>query len=76
MENSRGAGVWKRIVLTLHCPYCIEGDDFRPMVELGGSLTQVFFCSSCHHLAYSAEVALKCECANCRNLNRKSERTG
>ena len=70
MEHSKGLGAWKQIVSTLRCPYCVQGNDFRPMVELSGRSDGTFFCSKCHHVAGSAEGALKCGCANCRNLNR------
>jgi hypothetical protein len=70
MEYSRGARVWKQAVSTLRCPYCVEGNEFRPMVGLSGSPDGLFFCSVCRHLANSSEPGFKCVCANCRNLNR------
>jgi hypothetical protein len=77
MEYPKGArvwkqGVWKQIVATLRCPYCVEGRDFRPMVELSGRRDGVFFCSECHHVAGPSEAAFNCECVNCRNLRRES----
>lgn len=75
MEGSRGTGVWKQIALTLRCPFCIEGNGFRPMLELSGRPDGILFCSKCHHLTHSAGAAFKCECANCRNLNRDSSRS-
>ncbi len=75
MEDSKRPQVWKQIVLTLRCPYCVQGYEFRPMVELSGSPDGTFFCSKCHHMAGSAEGTLKCGCANCRGLNHDAIRS-
>jgi hypothetical protein len=69
MEHTKVRGVWKQIVLTLRCPYCAEGQDFRCMVELSGRPDGTFFCSKCHHVACSAEATFKCGCSNCQNVN-------
>lgn len=68
MENSKGSGVWRQIVVR-RCPYCVEGNDFRAMLELSGSPDGLFFCSRCHHLAGSVESEFKCECVKCRSMN-------
>jgi hypothetical protein len=70
VEYSKTSGAWKQIALTVRCPYCLEGDDFRPMVEVSGQRDGTFFCSRCHHIARSAEPAFKCGCSNCTQLTR------
>lgn len=75
MEHSKGPEAWKQIVLTLRCPYCVHGHDFRPMVELSGRPDGTFFCSKCHHVAGSSAETLKCGCANCRSLNQNSSQS-
>lgn len=75
MEYSRGTGVWKQTLITLRCPFCSEGHNFRPMIELSGRPDGMFFCSSCHHMAHPAQSAFRCECTNCKDLNRGSGRS-
>jgi hypothetical protein len=71
MESSKAPGAWKHAGTTRRCPYCVEGLDFRAMVELSGNPDGTFFCSKCHHVAGSAEAAFHCRCTNCRNLKRE-----
>src|SRR5450432_3537858 len=44
------------------CPYCVEGDGFRPMVaHLDGRC----ICAKCGHLAILCDKDFKCSCPEC-----------
>jgi hypothetical protein len=75
MKHPKGQQARENLVFTVRCPYCAEGDQFRPMIGLNGSEDGAFFCSKCHHLARPADPAFKCVCANCRNLDRTQTRS-
>jgi hypothetical protein len=74
VEGSPNHGAWKQMMLTLRCPYCVDGQDYRPMIELSGCPDNIFFCSKCRHLARFAGAGFKCGCSNCQNANRDAVR--
>jgi hypothetical protein len=51
----------------VRCPYCIEGDGFRPMV---GHIDGRFICAKCGHILRLEDQHFLCPCAKCRELNR------
>ena len=53
----------------LRCPYCVEGNHFRSMVDLTDVPGGLTFCTKCRHLAHPRDLTFKCLCANCRKLN-------
>ena len=51
----------------VRCPYCVLGDDFRPMLpKVGGS----FICQKCGHTAIPDNPDFKCFCQKCGESNR------
>jgi hypothetical protein len=51
----------------LRCPYCVLGDDFRPMLR---KLEGWFMCSKCGHTSNPRKRHYKCSCRKCEELNR------
>jgi ribosomal protein S27AE len=51
----------------VRCPYCAEGEEFRPMVAHQDGR---FICAKCGHLAKPSEKAFKCSCPKCLRLSR------
>ena len=51
----------------VRCPYCVLGDDFRPMLPRSGGW---FVCPNCIHIAAPEKPEFKCSCKKCRELNR------
>jgi hypothetical protein len=46
----------------VRCPYCVAGDDFRPMTILSdGRLV----CRQCGHLAIPSDKSFECVCRKC-----------
>jgi len=56
----------------VRCPYCVQGNEFRVMVDLTGGSGEAFYCSACRHLVRTAEPNFHCLCRGCRNLDRPS----
>jgi len=50
----------------VRCPFCVLGDDFRPMLEK----PDWFICEQCGHTLLTGDPEFKCRCANCVKLNR------
>jgi len=48
----------------VRCPYCVSGDEFRPMVALGDGR----FACKCGHLSIPSDEKFKCACWNCFEL--------
>ena len=46
----------------VRCPYCVVGNDFRPMISLADGS---FVCSKCAHLETPGNKDLKCHCSRC-----------
>jgi hypothetical protein len=51
----------------VRCPYCILGDDFRPMLPKPGGW---FICQKCGHSVMPEKPEFKCFCQKCGELNR------
>ena len=43
------------------CPYCVDADDFIPMVERPGW----YICEHCGHTILRDDPDFKCRCRNC-----------
>jgi DNA-directed RNA polymerase subunit RPC12/RpoP len=52
-------------LMVVRCPYCVLGEEFRPMVA---HLDGRFICSKCGHLANPFNKDFKCSCPECSNL--------
>jgi hypothetical protein len=50
----------------VRCPYCVEGGEFRPMLQRS---TQRFLCPACGHMSIPADPRAKCSCNRCREMN-------
>jgi len=49
----------------VRCPYCVLGDDLRPMLpKMGG----MFICQKCGHAVVPGNRAFKCSCQKCLEL--------
>jgi hypothetical protein len=55
----------------LRCPYCTDGNDFKPMV---GHLDGRYICASCGHLICLDVATFVCICSKCLELNRPLHR--
>jgi hypothetical protein len=51
----------------VRCPYCVLGDDFRPMLPKQEGW---FICVKCGHTATLEKPDYKCRCEKCEELNR------
>lgn len=50
----------------VRCPYCVLGDEFRPMVaHPDGS----FVCTKCGHVVRPDDLTRICPCRKCLDLN-------
>jgi hypothetical protein len=54
-------------VRILRCPYCVLGNDFRPMLRKREGW---FICSKCGHRANPGLAHFTCCCKKCEKLNR------
>ena len=52
---------------TVRCPYCVLGDEFRPMFRRS---KKYFVCLSCGHTAPAADPYAKCGCTRCQKVTR------
>ena len=48
------------------CPYCLLGDQFRPMRQR----PEWFICEQCGHVLLPGDSDFKCACNRCIELNR------
>jgi len=48
------------------CPYCVEGDQFRPMLQK----PNWFICEQCGHVLLPGDADFKCGCQRCLELER------
>jgi DNA-directed RNA polymerase subunit RPC12/RpoP len=50
---------------TVRCPYCVLGQEFRPMVmHVDGR----YICSRCGHTARPGDTTYECHCQKCVKL--------
>ena len=49
----------------VRCPYCISGNEFRPMTAVAEGR---FVCGKCGHLAIPSDKTFECACQKCFNL--------
>ncbi len=54
----------------VRCPYCVLGNEFRPMFRRGKKFT----CFSCGHSAGPEGTFSKCACPKCQEMNRIASR--
>jgi len=54
----------------VQCPYCVLGNQFRPMVA---HLDGRFICSKCGHLANPGDRDFQCVCTKCYELRSAVE---
>ena len=59
-------GRLKMVEQIVRCPYCVLGDQFRPMLSRPGGW---FICHKCGHTAISEKPEFKCFCQKCGGLN-------
>jgi hypothetical protein len=52
----------------VHCPYCVEDDDFRVMTARADGYW--FLCSHCAHVVIPEQPQYQCSCAKCLALER------
>ncbi len=50
----------------VRCPYCVLGDEFRPMLQRPGW----FICEQCGHTLLLGDSEFKCQCLKCQEWNR------
>jgi len=55
----------------VRCPYCISGDEFRPMAALSDGR---FVCRQCGHLAIPSDKSFECACRKCFELRTIGDR--
>ena len=54
--------------LTIRCPHCMAGIEFRPMIAYKDGR---FVCRDCAHTARPGITEYKCTCRPCLRLSRK-----
>jgi len=55
----------------LRCPYCVLGDDFRPLLARPDGR---FYCVQCGHTASPRELTYICACAQCVRVSHAAVR--
>jgi hypothetical protein len=55
----------------VRCPYCVEGGEFRPMIQRSG---EWFVCLNCSHTARLEDPYAKCPCPKCLEMTRLATR--
>jgi hypothetical protein len=55
-------------ILTIRCPYCMAGIDFRPMIAHKDGR---FVCRDCAHTVRPGVPEYRCTCRTCLRLSRK-----
>jgi hypothetical protein len=55
--------------LTIRCPYCMAGIEFRPMIAHKDGR---FVCRDCAHTVRPGVLEHRCTCRKCLRLSRKS----
>jgi uncharacterized protein (DUF983 family) len=54
-----------KAVIVVRCPYCVSGDEFKPMAAAGN---RRFACGKCGHLAIPSDKNFRCACRKCFKL--------
>jgi recombinational DNA repair protein (RecF pathway) len=54
--------------LTIRCPYCVVGTEFRPMISYKDGR---FVCRECAHTVRPGVPEYKCRCSPCLRMERK-----
>lgn len=57
------------MVLIVRCPYCVLGDNLRPMLPKAEGL---FVCQRCGHIKQPADPDFRCFCQKCVELYRQA----
>lgn len=57
------------MLMTVRCPYCVAGIDFRRMIAYKGGR---FVCRDCAHTVRPGVPEHKCACRTCLRLSQKS----
>ena len=58
-------------ILTLRCPYCMAGIDFRPMIAYKDGR---FVCRDCAHTVRPGITEYKCTCRRCLRSSRTNRK--
>jgi len=58
--------------LAVRCPYCVLGNEFRPMFRQPGK--KRFICCCCGHAASPGAMHSTCHCLKCRRMSRIAAR--
>lgn len=53
------------IMTVIRCPYCVAGDEFRPMTAHRSGR---YVCGKCGHLAIPDDNNFNCHCRKCEEL--------
>jgi predicted RNA-binding Zn-ribbon protein involved in translation (DUF1610 family) len=53
----------------VRCPYCVLGNEFRPMVR-----SRKFICVSCGHSMLPGGPTSRCGCPKCQEMNQIASR--
>ena len=51
----------------VRCPFCVLGDNFRPMVPVPDGAHS---CENCGHMVFPLDSMLQCVCAKCERLKK------
>jgi hypothetical protein len=52
----------------IRCPYCVQDNEFRIMLDLSGGVGGMFYCAGCRHLVRMEVPDFQCLCRACMNL--------
>jgi Zn ribbon nucleic-acid-binding protein len=52
----------------VRCPYCVDGNDFRMMIEIS---VHCYICQKCGHMVSLSESDVVCGCMKCLQLRGK-----
>jgi len=58
----------------VRCPYCVLGNEFRPMFRSTVRRAKKFVCISCGHTTTPDALYSKCACPKCQEMNRLASR--
>lgn len=51
----------------VRCPYCVLGDEFRPMIR---HVDERYICNKCGHVTRPNDSNFKCCCTKCAQLSK------
>jgi hypothetical protein len=55
--------------IVFHCPYCLVGDESRPMIPRGRS--NEYRCRGCGHTLVENNPSYVCTCSHCKDASPK-----